>query len=103
MEPLLAEAYAALLQVERLTGTLLSNRQSLMADASAGNAEIQRDLDEFNRLARELGQNLSSLTLPELKERLIFLRIQAMNVENEFSRLADAIQQVFMDTARRDG
>ena len=74
-----------------------------MEDASTGNGDIQRDLVEFNRLACELVQNLSSLSLPELKERLIFLRIQAMNVESEFGRLADAIQQVFMDLARSDG
>ncbi|MFP7723609.1 hypothetical protein [Lysobacter sp. A3-1-A15] len=103
MEPLLAEAYEAVLRVEQLAGVSLLNRASLQGDVAAGNGAAADDLAEFNRQAAELHRLLPSISLPDLKERLIFLRIQAMNVENEFGRLAEAIQQVFVQAAGHDG
>lgn len=103
MEPLLAQAYEAILRMEDLPGTSLLNRQTIKDDIATENSSLEKDLDEFNRLANELHSRLPDIHLPELKERLIYLRICAMHIENEFSRLADTIQQAFMDTASRDG
>ncbi len=56
MEPLLAEAYEAVLRVEQLAGVSLLNRASLQGDVAAGNGAAADDLaTTVDHLARAQG------------------------------------------------
>ena len=103
MQPMISQAYEAILQMERLTGAKLFNRASLIQDFEAGNSDLANELEQFNSQVTELHSRIGSVDLDTLKERLIHIRIHAMNIENEFSRLAESIQQAFVSTKRHDG
>ena len=98
----LAEAYESLLLVEKLTGTLLIEREFISLESENANTVLEGELLEFNTLVQQLVDDRDSLDLDELKSRLVVLRVSAINIATDFNTFSDAIAKLFVQTKSRD-
>ena len=97
MFPKLSEAYSLILEMERLSTTEFSNRDSIIEEINDQNKVIEKDILDFNRLVQESVDKKSQITFEEVKENLLLMRAIAMGLSTEFDNFVEdldkAIQQ----------
>ena len=97
MFPKLSEAYSLILEMERLSTTEFSNRDSIIEEINDQNKVIEKDILDFNRLVQESVDKKSQNTFEEVKENLLLMRAIAMGLSTEFDNFVEdldkAIQQ----------
>ena len=98
----LAEAYESLLLIEKLTGTLLIEREFISLESKNANKVLESELLEFNTLVQQLVDDKDSLDLDELKSRLVVLRVSAINIATDFDNFSDAVAKLFVQTRSSD-
>ncbi|TZF87783.1 hypothetical protein [Cognatilysobacter lacus] len=93
MEPLLQQAYEALLDLEERFGARLSNRDAILEEIQDGGSSYRIDLASFNGLVRELAASIPDLGPEEALARLVRIRLLSLALEEEFRSLSNSIEK----------
>ncbi len=96
MKPLLSEAYQLLLELEKFDDISLLNRASIVDEINDKNEMLWQNITSFNQQVRDLFMTKDKLSKQEFLEKLVMVRVEAMNISTEFDNFREEFDNAFL-------
>lgn len=95
MLPSLKKGYSLILDYANRKGIHLTNKKDVIAEIGSIESDIESDIRDFNHLISELDRTKNDLSIDEIEERWILIRVKAMNISTEFDNFVDSFEEAF--------